>query len=177
MTPKVYTCGGQVFIVVDEEMDCQKSLSACEVGDLVDLMKDSSGKRHDICDSIYNEILGAGCIRDSLYKNYLFDINAFETQRDNGAIIEDIMTGGNGHKHLSGDTVGLDNAYSILSSTGTKRIEEISAVYNNGVKIPLICSNMVIDPNNRVITALTVSHGASAAVKHIEKDYLTLLPS
>ena len=52
MTPKVYTCGAQIFIVVDEELDCQESLPVCEVEDLVDLMKDRSVKRHEICDSM-----------------------------------------------------------------------------------------------------------------------------
>ena len=170
MTPKVYTCGGQIFIVVDEKLDSQKSLSACEIGNLVDLMKDSSLKRHEICDSIYNEILSAGCTRDQLHKNYLFDINAFETRRDKNAIIDGITVRGKGHNHRS-------DADYILSSTGTYRVEEISAVYNHGVKIPLRCSNLAIDSNNRVITALTVSYGASTVVKHFEKDCLTQLSS
>ncbi len=177
MTPKVYTCGGQIFIAVDEKLDNQKSLSACEIGNLVDLMKDSSLKRHEICYSIYKKILSAGRARDQLHKNCLFDINAFETPRDKDAIIDYITVRGKGYNPRPDEITGLDDAYSILSSTGTDQVEKISAVYNRGVKIPLRCSNHAIDSNNRVITALTVSYGASAVVKHFEKDCLTQLSS
>ncbi|RLG12705.1 MAG: hypothetical protein DRN71_05780 [Candidatus Nanohalarchaeota archaeon] len=82
-----------------------------------------------------------------------------------------------GYKHRPDEIAGLDYVYSILSSTGTNRIEEISAIYNNDVKIPLRCSNIAINSNDRMITALTVSEGASAVVKHLEEDYLLRVSS
>ena len=175
ITPKVYTCSSRIVIVVDENLNSQKSLSVCEIGDLINLMKNSSEKRHDICDDIYNRIHHANCTRDSQRK-YFCDINTLETNRDNDAIIDEIVVKMEEYQHQSGKTSELEDIYSILSSTGTDHIEDISAIHNNGERIPLRCSNIDNGSNSRVITALTVSHGASVVVDSLVKEYLTQVP-
>lgn len=170
--PKAYTCGDRVVIAVDEELKDQRALSTHEPMALADLTKYSSEKRRALCDTIYNACLNAKCTIDTSYEKYLCDINAFETQEDKDIIIDELVAGGNVDMHRDSKTEGIDVACSLLSSTGTDHIDNISAIYKNGVRIPLRCSSTKTNPNNRVITILTTSRGASSAAGLIKKEYL-----
>lgn len=175
-TPKIYTCGGRVYIVVDEKLNSQKSLSTRNIEDLAKLMKDSSEKRQEICNSIYGVLLDAGSVKDPFHKNYFCDINALELRSGKEGIIDNIVPINSNHcqtETRDEQIAELDDAYSILFSTGADNVQELSAIYNHGVRIPLRCSNTVTGPDRRVITVLTVPYGASVAVKDLEKEYLT----
>ncbi len=170
--PKVYTCGNRVVIVVDEELKSQKALYEYKPIELIELMKSSSEKRRALSDSIYNILLGAGCTKGTQHTEYFCDINAFEVQSEKDPIIDEMMAGGNVNMHRNSETEGIEDACSILSSTGTDHIENILTIYRNGVKIPLRCSTMKTNPDNRTITMLTTSRGASSAREWFEKEYI-----